>query len=98
MACRAFFCDHSPECEDFACEGHPVVVLPRVPGLHTEEGGKAVQGGLGVHLAIPLAEVPEPPMPSPEKAGGWVVSALLWFLVAVTLVCLAFVAIAYFNS
>lgn len=70
--------------------------LHRVPFLHTEEGGRAVSGGFGVSLSMPIAEVPEP-IPTPEQAEGWA-RAWQWFLVAVTLVCLAFVAIAYFNS
>ena len=102
MACRAFFCDQSPDCEDLVCPGHPVV-LRRVPNYHAQEGGKAVQGGFAVSIAARLHD-PEPaplqpaPVPTPEQAEGWAARAWQWFLVAVTLVCLAAVAVAYFNS
>lgn len=100
MTCRPFFCDHAADCPDLACEGHPIVILPRVPGVHTDEGGKAVQGGFAVSLAMPLAEVPEvrdEPITTPDEAEGW---ARAWqrFFAFVAVACLAAVAVAYFNS
>lgn len=87
-------CDHSCN-EGRDC---PLTLqMHRIPGLHTEDGGRAVQGGFGVSLSMPLAEVPEP-IPTPGQAEGWAARAGQWFLVAVTLACLAAVAIAYFNT
>lgn len=93
MTCRPLFCDHSCN-EGRDC---PLTLqMHRIPGLHTDNGGKAVQGGFGVSLSVPLAEVPEP-IPTPEQAEGWAARFWQWFLAAIA-ACMAAVAITYFNT
>ena len=50
--------------------------MHRIPGLHTDDGGRAVSGGFGISLSVPLAEVPEP-IPTPEQAEGWALATLV---------------------
>ena len=69
MTCCTHDCNEGRDCIQPA-------TLHRVPFLHTDNGGKAVQGGFGVSLAMPLAEVPEP-IPTPEEAEGWALATLV---------------------
>jgi hypothetical protein len=64
----------------------------RIAGLHTNDGGVAFSGG----IAFPIEAEDEPPA-SPDDAQGWAVWSQL-FLAAVTLACVAGVALAYLKS
>ena len=52
-------CGHDPECPDLLCPGRPVT-LHRVPGFHTDDGGKSVRRGFGVSLSAPLEDRTDP--------------------------------------
>jgi hypothetical protein len=65
--------------------------MRRVPGLHTEEGGHSVNGG----VSFPM-ELDDKPLSDPYDVGCWLI--LGFFAVVIPLSVLALLAIVYQNS
>lgn len=86
MTCCNHQCREGRDCP-FTLQMH------RIPGLHTEDGGRAVQGGFGVSLAMPLEEVQPWPEPIPDATAtdrtDWIGQILLWIFGALAFVLTA---------